>query len=191
MPIYDRNNNLIDLGDVEDRLVWYVHGEKKEESFVRLFQNQLNVIINPEKENNPMAIDLINPINNLLIDLKTANTPFFTSERNYGISPQFAVTLNEVDVRRYEQHYPNMTLYFWVDWIAVKYVSTNTRYANSSIEVDPMHGVWSISLQEVLAMIENEEVPLHGYRNRQNDQRGNAQESYVLDLRHPSFQRMI
>lgn len=191
MPIYDINNNPINHGDVENRLVWYIHGERKEESFVRIFQNQLNVIINPEKEYNRMAIDLINPTTNLLIDLKTANTPFFTAERNYGISPQFAVTLNEIDVRRYQEYYPGMTIYFWVDWIAVKYVSPNQRYTSNSIEVEPMQGVWSISLQQVVTMIQNEEVPLHGYINRQNDQRGNAQESYVLDLRHPSFQRLV
>jgi len=186
MPMYDINDNLITHKDVQDRLLWYVHGEEKEKIFVQLFQSQLGVTINPEKEHNPMAIDLINPTTNLLIDLKSANTPFFTSERKYNIPPQFAVTLNKKDVQRYQQNYPNMILYFWIDWIAVKYVSPSTN-----VRVDPMQGVWSVPLQAVLTMIENKQAPLHVYKDRQNDQRRNAKDSYILDIRHPSFQRVI
>lgn len=191
MPMYDIENNVINHGDVEDRLTWYIRGEQKEETFVQLFGQQLNVIINPEKYTNPAAIDLVDPNNNLLIDLKTENTPFFTAGIKYDIPAQFAVTLNQVDVQRYQRLYPNMILFFWVNWIPVRYVPDNQRYANNVIEVEPMHGIWSISLQEVLTIIQNERPPLHGYRNRQNDQRGNARHSYVLDLRHPYFHRLM
>lgn len=191
MPMYDIQNNEVNHGDVEDRLAWYVHGEAKEETFVQLFGHQLNVMINPEKQINPAAVDLIDPTNGLLIDLKTENTPFFTAEIMYNINPQFAVTLNQVDVQRYQQLYPNMKLFFWVEWIPVRYVSNNQRYADNVIKVEPMHGVWSISLEQVITIIENERPPLHPYGNRRNDQRGNARHSYVLDLRHPSFEQLL
>lgn len=189
--LYDIENRLIEHGDVEDRLAWYIHGEAKEQTFIRLFGEQLNIITNPEKYTNPAAIDLYQPETRQLIDLKTANTPFFTSERNYGIPPRFAVTLNQIDVERYQNLYPDMTLYFWVDWIAIRYVSTSARYGNTEIIIDPLHGVWSISLQQVLTIIQNERPPLHPYGNRRNDQRGNARYSYVLDLRHPSFEQLL
>ncbi|PJI06831.1 hypothetical protein [Clostridium pasteurianum] len=55
-------------------------------------------IINPEKKENPKAIDL-----NLYADLKTQKTTFFTAMKKYQCDPQYTVTFNYKDYEYYKK----------------------------------------------------------------------------------------
>ncbi|AUJ61376.1 hypothetical protein B6257_12700 [Bacillus velezensis] len=123
-------------------------------------------------------------------DLKTQNTPFFTA-RKYKYNPQYTVTFNKNDADRYRENYPNIDIYFWVDWIAVRYFkkSTNPNYRDTDIRVNPMHGVWKVSFKDLDEIIKF--APLHKYKERVNDYQGNARESYLINLYNSKIQRVI
>ncbi len=156
----------------EDKEWWLGHGEKLEECFVALCANKrfLNAIINPEKIKNPTAPDLI--VEGRLADLKTQNTPFFTSWQ-YGIDPRYAVTFNKKDFDRYRDLYPEIIIYFWINWLQVEW---------KGVKVEPFNGIFRLPFSEIAKMIEGG-TPEHVYRNRKNDTGGNAKSSYVFDVR--------
>ena len=181
---YDIHGNTISNHDLQDKGVWCETGASKEETFVKKYGDELGLIINPEKTENPYAPDLLNTQNGLLADLKTQNTPFFQAESRFGYDPQFTVVFNGKDRDRYNELYPDIEIYFAVDWQAVKFVSNG-----KSIEVEPMVGVWKISFTELEEILKT--APFHSYQQRYDDQRGNAKGSYVLDLQNENFIRVI
>lgn len=156
----------------EDKAWWVLEGARKEVEFVERVCPQIGIsaIINPEKEKNPYAPDLL--VDGKLADLKTQNTPFFTAGLRFGISPQFAVTFNHKDYVRYYRLYPEIEIYFWIDWQTHRW---------GRIFITPMIGVWHASFDDIREQVIASQK--HAYKRRTNDRKGNARESYVLDLR--------
>lgn len=180
---YDKNDKLVSHIDLQAKKIWCKDGEKIEEAFVNKFGIELNLIINPEKIENPYAPDLIYR-GSQLADLKTQNTPFFKAKSLYGIDPSYAVVFNRKDAVRYYQKYKGIIIYFWIEWHSVKFVMGN--FTN---EVEYINGVWKINFNDLLELIKI--APLHEYQQRQNDKLGNAKSSFVLDIRNPSFTKVI
>lgn len=159
--------------NTEDRAWWHIHGENLEKKFVELCRSKLNLnaIINPEKDDKPYVPDLI--VNDNLADLKTQNTPFFTANR-YGIEPRFAVTFNKKDYIRYKELYPDLIIYFWIDWQQLEWKDKKVEYYG---------GIFSLPFAEVAKIIEAG-APEHEYMYRQDPNDINSKSSYVLDIRH-------
>lgn len=181
---YDVHGDEVTHHNLQDKTVWCKTGAKTEEVFVDIYGKELGVKINPDKTSNPYAPDLVTIENNLLGDLKTQNTPFFKAKSLYGIPPRFAVVFNQKDVVRYSEKYPEITIYFWVEWIPIKFVMGS--FIN---EIEPLKGVWKISFKSLQSIIKN--APLHSYQQRKYDTKGNAKGSYVLDIRNELFEKVI
>lgn len=181
--LFGIDGNEILQHDLQDKGVWCESGATKEEVFVNKFGSQLNLIINPEKVNSPFVPDLLNTSNTLLADLKTQNTPFFQAESRFGYDPQYTVVFNGKDRERYKELYPDIEIYFAIDWQVLKFQGANT------IEVEPMLGVWFIPFQQLDKLLQK--APYHEYQQRRWDQKGNAKGSYVLNILDSDFVRMI
>lgn len=179
--LYDRDGNEVVFGDLQDKGPWCERGAGYEEVFVRRYGGRLGVIINPEKERNKYAPDLRS--GGRLGDLKTQNTPFFQAQPRYSIDPQYAVVFNEKDRERYRRYYPAIDIFFWVDWLAVRFES-----GGAVITVRPMTGVWLIPFEQLDALLET--APLHTYQQRKDDRKGNAKSSYVISLQHGEFRQV-
>lgn len=174
---YDRSGNVVLQDDLQDKEFWCAEGQQKEYSFIHKFGRRLRLRIHPNKEHDAFGPDLLHEPSKRPADLKTQNTPFFASRSLYRIDPQYAVTLNKKDVDRYRAKYPDILIYFAVEWVVVKMVYTSGKVSR----VEPMFGVWAIRFSDLCELVRH--APLHKYRQRTNDQRGNATESYVLSLR--------
>jgi hypothetical protein len=165
-----RNNAVVH--NTEDRSWWYQHGEKLEESFVNVCKDnlKLDICINPEKEKNKTAPDLLHK--GKIADLKTQNTPFFMSSK-YNVEPRFAVTFNRKDYHRYEKLYPSIEIFFWIDWKQLEYKTRKVEYVG---------GIFSLPFSDIKSMIENG-APEHHYMFRQNEGNRNAKSSFLFDIR--------
>ncbi len=165
------------MHDTEDKNWWVRHGERLELEFVERIGSEfdLDVEINPAKSHDTFAPDLI--LDGELADLKVQNTPFFTAGRR-GFDPQHTVTFNRKDLLRYQELYPRLTVVFWIEWTV-----TSWPHANPTHHVRPMSGVWTTPLDKISGLVETGRAPLHRYGRRIGDTAGNAQESYLLDLR--------
>lgn len=182
--MFDSTGSEIELRDLQDKGPWCADGASKEETFIAKYGKQFNLIINPEKADDIYAPDLFNQNTLARGDLKTQNTPFFQAFKRYGIDTQFAVTFNQKDFDRYTTKYPNIEIYFWVEWIATKFVQSS-----SSIHINPMTGIWYIPFQELTKLIPK--APLHEYVQRIHDTKGNAKGSFVLNLNDVGFKRIL
>jgi len=182
--LFDKAGNRINFHDLQDKGPWCKHGASKEEVFVDKYGEKLNIIVNPEKVTNPYAPDLSYSSPSKLADLKTQNTPFFQAKSRFGLDPQYAVVFNHKDRIRYQKNHPDIDIYFWVEWLALKF-----EHLNGNVEVTPMEGVWKISFGELDKVLKN--APLHYYGQRRNDTKGNAKASYVIDLNSTSFKKII
>lgn len=180
---YDKEGNLVSHKDLQAKKVWCKDGEKIEEAFVNRYGSDIQVQINPEKATNPFAPDLLYK-SSYLADLKTQNTPFFKAQQLYGIDPSYAVVFNRKDAARYFKHYPNIIVYFWVEWHSVRFVM-----GSFSTEVEYINGVWRIDFKDLLELIKV--APEHSYQQRRYDQKGNAKSSFVLDIRNAKFTRVV
>jgi len=157
----------------EDKAWWVIHGRDLEERFVNNVLPMLGLRgkINPEKETNPYAPDLI--VEDHLADLKCQRAPFFTAGR-LGLDPQHAVTFNHKDYVRYSKEHSSLDIFFWVNWQVL---------ADFGVRVEPLNGVWRGSFPAMRFSINCGKVPLHEYRHRVDDRHGNAKSSYVFDVR--------
>jgi hypothetical protein len=182
--LYGRDGKRIAHHDLQDKSPWCSHGASKELVFVKGFGSQLGLILNPEKVRNKYAPDLWNTRTLKRGDLKVQNTPFFQAMTRFGINPQHAVVFNHKDRVRYQEKYPDIEVYFWVDWVALRFVS-----GGRSISVEPMSGVWFIPFPKLDAILQG--APLHGYLQRVDDDKGNAKSSYVVDITRPDFKRVV
>ena len=87
----------------QDRFAYYKLGNKYEDKFIEICQaHEIDADINPEKETNPYAPDLI--VKGKVSDLKTQTLPFFKSKEKFNISPLDTITLNLKDVERYKKN---------------------------------------------------------------------------------------
>lgn len=179
---YDKEGNLVSHKDLQDKKLWCKDGEKIEEVFVGKFGESLDLIINPEKKENPYAPDLLYQSEHLA-DLKTQNTPFFKAKELYGIDSSYAVVFNRKDAIRYYRNYPDIIIYFWVEWHSVRF-----EMGSFSREVEYISGVWSIPFKLLVEILKD--APLHSYQQRVADQKGNARDSFVLDIRKEEFTKV-
>ncbi|WP_336774147.1 hypothetical protein [Paenibacillus sp. MMO-58] len=182
--MYDIEGNIVEYHNLQDKGPWYQHGIEKENVFVSKFGEQLNIGINPEKEHNVYAPDLIQGTS--IGDLKTVNTPFFAASL-YKLDPQFTVTFNTTDRRDYKGK--ELDIYFWVEWLPIRRVTTYEDGREYVTRVNPMHGVWYIPFSQLDKILESADI--HEYKERVGDTNGNATHSYVLDLRNPAFQQIL
>lgn len=167
--------------NTEDKQKWCKEGEQLEKAFVENIVPKLSIKldINPQKKTNPYAIDLIDYTNKKYADLKSQNTPFFTAGRyKYGkekeiqYDAQFTVTFNKKDYENYKKNYPNCDIYWCINW-------TQLTYGSNTIK--PLDGVWVAKFSDMANKIEQNEVYLHEYIHRKDDD-VNAKDSYLFDL---------
>jgi hypothetical protein len=116
--------------------------------------------------------------------LKTQNTPFFKAKKLFDIDPSYAVVFNRKDAERYWKLYRDIIIYFWVEWHSVKFVMGNFKQ-----EVKYVNGVWSIEFIDLVDILKVS--PEHTYQQRISDKKGNAKSSFILNLKNPSFNRVI
>jgi len=168
---------MADIHDTEDKRWWCQHGQELEKEFVKICNEKLGLkaCINPEKENNPYAPDLI--VNGQLADLKVQNTPFFKAKELFGVEPAYAVTFNRNDYNRYRAEYPDIDIYFWVEWKTLE-----KKIGGRTYKVDGLCGIYTLPFKRVKKLIEAG-AQEHGYQRRVFDQMGNARSSFVLDIR--------
>ncbi len=166
----------------EDKPFWTGAGASKEAEFVDRVLPAIGFAgcLNPQKLSDPYAPDLV--VEGRLADLKCQRTPFFKAHGLYGIDPQFAVTFNDKDYRRYREHYPSIDVFFWVVWQTTERTIGGEVYA-----VRPMAGVWRASFPALRRRIEQRRVGAHEYLRRLFDDQGNAKHSYVFDVRQFEF----
>jgi cold shock CspA family protein len=177
VKVIERNKTI---HHTEDKFAWCLEGEKLEEAFVREIVPKIgrNLIIHPDKKYKPTSIDLYNPDTKEISDLKTQNTPFFTSTR-FGFDPTYTVTFNKKDYNRYKKVYPNAIIYWYVKWNQLTW---------KNLSVQPLEGVWEVPFCVMAKAIETGHAYLHVYENRKNDDE-NAKDSYLFDLR--GFNRLL
>lgn len=157
------------LFDTEDKSHWCKVGSDYELEFIERFGKRVGARINPEKEHNPYVADLLLH-GSLVGDLKTQTEPFWTADR-YGFSPLSTVTLNGKDINRYKELYPDITVFFWVRFAG------GVKYNRS---VPQMEAVYSMTLSQIMRMIDENYSHRHYYQRRQDDHI-NAQYSYLFD----------
>lgn len=93
------------------------------------------------------------------------------------------MVFNGKDRKNYKDKYPEIEIYFAVDWQVTKFKG------NTMIEVNPMIGVWYITFKKLDALLEN--APFHSYQQRMSDNRGNAKGSYVVNFLNNEFKKLI
>jgi len=130
----------------------------------------LNVEINPAKSTDPTAPDLL--VNGRIADLKVQNTPFFTAS-SYSMDPQFTVTFNRKDYERYDAMYPEIEVYFWINWTQLSWKNYSVKELNSVFKAN----FSALKSKIVAGAVE------HTYQHRQNDRVGNAKSSFLFDVR--------
>ena len=164
----------------EDKLAWCEkYGDKTESEFCvnRLFDLDITGYLNPEKKRNKYVHDLFSIFKT---DLKTIRTPLFKAQELYGIDPQYAVTFNVKDGKRYKELYPNIIVIFDVLWDEN---SCSMTIGGTQYSVKPMHHTFAGFLTDIRTAITLSGDKKIAYRNRVNDTSGNAKESYVFDIR--------
>ena len=118
-----------------------------------------------------------------MADLKTQNTPFFQAKLRYSFDPQYTVVFNGKDRDRYRNKYPEIEIYFAVDWQVIRFEGGN------KILVKPMTGVWYAPFMELDKLLNKS--PFHYYYRRIHDKIGNAKGSYILNLNNPIFNKVV
>jgi hypothetical protein len=158
--------------DKQNKGAWCSYGEEIEKLFIKKVapKIKLDVKINPEKKTNKYAHDLIMD-GNKRADLKLQSRPFFKSAK-YGCDPNETVSFNKKDYERYKKLYPDIKVIFWVNW------KKETAYG---VDVNEKNGIWIFTLKDIERQIKK--APLHEYKNRVNDNKGNAKDSYLLHLK--------
>lgn len=146
--------------NTEDKLAWCKAGEEAELQFVE--SHELcgwDIQINPNKTHDKYTHDMVGRVP---MDLKSIGTRFNTSEKKYGIPTEWAVTVNEKDLVRYSELYPNILILLDVAW---------------------HEKVWLLTVPRARSLIAAGAAKKHEYLKRKDDKDGNAKHSYVFDLR--------
>jgi hypothetical protein len=164
------------MHDTEDKRWWCKHGQQLEVAFVdNCARIGLRARINPDKATNVYAPDLI--VNDCLADLKAQTTPFF-SARQYGMNPRFTVTFNRKDFERYRELYPDLVVYFWINWQTLAW---------RDINVKPLSAVFRSPFDRIASLVTSGGAVEHQYRRREDDRSGNARSSFLIDARSLEF----
>lgn len=179
--LFDITNNELQQGDLQDKSWWCEDGRDKEFAFVDRYGDRLGLQIHPDKATDPYGPDMLH-VSGRPADLKTQNTPFFLARTKFNLDPRLAVTFNVKDAIRYTDNYPDILVYFAVDWVAVKMV-----IGDITRTVEPLSGVWAARFSHLEELFEA--APTHKYQQRIGDDAGNAQDSIVFSL--ADFGRVI
>lgn len=161
--------------DLQDKQSWCEHGRNLEDVFIEEFGEELSLEINKNKSESVYVIDMFNTKYGVLSDLKSQNTPFFLAGKKYKIDPQFAVVFNKKDKLNYIKKTADgseLYIYFWVKWDA------QDRFG---VRVESIDSIYATKFSNLLKMLDEDK--LHEYKQRKGDTRGNAKESYVIDVR--------
>jgi hypothetical protein len=152
------------MHDLSDKQWWCKYGEELEREFVGIASGYgLDACINPEKDRDKYAPDLV--VDGRIADLKVQTVPFFTAGR-YGLDPQYTVTFNFKSRKQYALYYPDIVIYFLVNWRTLEM---------GGVTVQPLYGVWRVEFRDMKFGV------LHEYKNKRKG--GNAKASYLMDLR--------
>ncbi len=164
--------------DTEDKSWWIQHGLALEYHFVEICRNKLtiNAEINPNKTQSPTAPDLL--VDGRIADLKVQNTPFFSSAK-YNMDPRYTVTFNRKDFERYTTLYPDIVIYFWVNW---------TQLAWHDFQVEKLNVICKAEFSQIVDQVNSGRAKEHRYVHRQADTKGNAKSSFLFDIR--TFQKV-
>lgn len=171
--LFDRDNRPISQADLQNRAAWYEHGLSAEQVFVSRYGSRLNVAVNPAKQRDPTAPDLV--FRGHLADLKCQNTPFFLAHR-YGLQPTYAVTFNLKDALSYGpagHDYRGFHVIYWVDWVAVR-----MRIGDSDYGVRPLTGVWAVEFARLDAL--RRQRPIHWYNQRERHEEADPHRKRLL-----------
>jgi hypothetical protein len=164
--------------DLQDKAKWCKIGLVKEIDFIIKYGKRFCLEINKNKIEDKFAPDLFDFKNGKFADLKTQNTPFFMAWDLYSYCPQFTVVFNKKDRSRYLENYKNIDIYFWIDW---------HRISLGKYCVIPMECIAKINFQNLNRLCLDEK--LHKYKQRINDKKGNAKESYLIMITNNYFER--
>ena len=115
--------------------------------------------MNPEKAHNPYAHDLFACVP---IDLKTMDRQWDHSQRMFGIPSEWAVSINTKDFVKYARECENIIIVLDVRWL---------------------NAVYTITLDRARYLIGRRRAKRHFYKDRVDDEDGNAKDSFVFDLR--------
>ncbi len=148
--------------DLQDKEAWCAAGEVDEGNFIR---NQgfdrVVVLPNVEKARDKYTHDMRISFPS---DLKTVRSSWIHSQRMFGLDPKYAISLNRKDVERYNKLYPNIVIVF-------------------DIEMSEYNGVHWADLHRINTLIRKGMAKEHSYKDRVDDNKGNAKSSYVFDCR--------
>ena len=161
--------------DLQDKQSWCEHGRNLEDVFIEEFGEELSLEINKNKSESVYVIDMFNTKYGVLSDLKSQNTPFFLAGKKYNIDPQFAVVFNKKDKLNYIKKTSDgseLYIYFWVKWDA------QDRFG---VKIESIDSIYATRFSNLLKILDEEKI--HEYKQRKGDTRGNAKESYVIDVR--------
>jgi hypothetical protein len=165
--------------NTEDKTYWTEKfGPKNEIKFCETICPVIkrNGVLNPEKQTTPFVPDLI--VNNKLSDLKYQSTPFYSCGHYYGYNPQFTCVFNDKDIVHYGRKYPELDLYFWID-----YPESEKYHKNKQIIIHRLEGIFFINFKDLKQLITTKKSPRHSYLRRMTDRNGNAKSSYLIDVR--------
>jgi len=143
----------------QDKQAWCREGERRERDFVA--ENPIEgwaVAMNPQKQTNVTAYDLVGMVP---MDLKSQTTRWKQSQERFGIPPQYAFTINAIDLQRYQRHYPNILMIL---------------DAQES-------GKYLLTVDRARRLVDEGKAHPHVYEQRKDDKDGNARASWVFDLR--------
>lgn len=168
----------------EDKQAWCeAYGTDREARWADWARKNLDmdVTVNPDKVADKFTFDLL--FNGKPADLKTVRTPFYLAQQMFGLDPQYTVTFNDKDAKRYRELYPDITVIFdvWFD------SSTYQRPGEEPIFIQPMHlvayGPLDGDRRSVSRAIVDSGYHRHHYNARAFDTAGNAKSSWLLDVR--------
>lgn len=164
--------------DNQDKKSWCRAAEGQERKFVteRLFQLGIGGFVNIDKLSDPYTHDLQVMFRS---DLKSVTTPLFKAQELFGLDPQYTVTFNHKDGKRYSTLYPNIIVFFDVNWAV-----TSKRIGQKVYEVAPMHETYAGFLSDIGRAIRACGTKSVAYQQRVDDTAGNAKSSWVFDVRH-------
>ena len=162
------------IADTEDKTWWIGWGNQKEQDFLKLCARE--AILPGIKKSSGSKFRPEYTYQGGYLDLKTVETPFFLAQKHYGVDSNFAVSLNKPDVLDCTYKYPKCQLVFWVQWVSeIKY----------GVAVETRHEIRFLSYERMRELVSH--APEHIYQKRIDDNKGNAKESYILDLRDMEF----
>ena len=164
----DPPRRIVSFNDLDNKAFWCNHGENKEHAFVKVMSKidtDYQVDIHPEKENNPYHPDLVVKHNDktYIGEAKIKNSPLFIAQK-YGVSPQFALTMDLKDSFNYDKWLKrgeDIKIFIWVKWEAHE-MHLSTR----SYRVEPMRGIWVTSFSKLRFLEKSNNPPgIHWYQD--------------------------